>query len=291
MLLAFALVAASVVCHATWNLMAKRVARAAESGREAGAGGALFVAVWSVAAAVLWAPLGLWALISAWDRLDGRALIFIGGALVLHTSYYLILQRGYQLGDLSVVYPIARGLAPVLTCLVAVPFFGEDPGLLGWAGTMILAVSVAVLGKPRIAAWQPVMYAGLVGVLISAYTLWDKAAVALLPPILINWATDTGRAVLFAPWLYRRRAEALSLWREHRVHIVGTAVCSPGAYILVLTALTMAPVTLIAPLREVSVLLVVFLGAKLLGEHDMWRRLTAALGVVAGAVGVMLGRS
>ncbi len=268
-----------MVCHATWNLLAKK------------ANSVEFLGLWSVVAAVLWAPLGVWVLVAAWPGLDWRALQFIGGALILHTAYFFILQRGYRVGDLSVVYPIARGLGPVLTCLVAVPFFGEDPGLLGWAGTFILAISVAVLGKPRVTAWRPVGYAVVVGVFIAAYTLWDKAAVAILPPLLINWATDTGRAILFAPWLWRRREAVKEVWRSYRGHVLGTAVCAPGAYILVLTALTMAPVTLIAPLREVSVLLVVFLGAKLLGEHDMWRRLTAALGVVLGAVGVTLGRS
>lgn len=283
MIVAMGLVAASVLCHATWNLMAKK----------AGASGTLFVAIWSAVAGVLWAPLGIWAMLTAWDSLGWQALMFIGGALVLHAGYYLFLSRGYQVGDLSVVYPIARGLGPVLTCLVAVPFLGEDPGLLGWAGTFILAISVAVLGRPRITALRPVLYAITVGVFIAAYTLWDKQAVAVaaIPPMLITWATDTGRAIILTPWLIRRRAEVKEVWRAHRTQVFGTAIFSPAAYILVLFALTMAPVTLIAPLREVSVLLVVFLGAKLLGEQDMWRRLVAAMGVVAGAVGVTLGRT
>lgn len=281
MLVPLTLVAASVLCHAAWNLMAKR----------AGAAGTVFVAVWSVVAAIIWAPLGIWTLVTTWSVLEPSMLWFIGGALILHTGYYLVLQRGYAVGDLSVVYPIARGLGPVLTCLVAVPFFGEDPGLLGWAGTFALAISVAVLGRPRLTALKPVLYAVVVGVFVAAYTLWDKAAVAVLAPILINWSTDTGRALIFMPWLIRRRAEVKRVWKEHRTQVLGTAICSPAAYMLVLTALTMAPVTLIAPLREVSVLLVVFLGAKLLGEKDMWRRLIAALGVVVGAVGVTLGRS
>lgn len=279
MTVALGLVAASVVCHATWNLLAKRAA----------VGGTVFVALWSVVASIIWAPLGIWTL--AHSHIEPGSLWFIAGALVLHTGYYLVLQRGYAIGDLSVVYPVARGLGPVLTCLVAVPLFGEDPGLLGWAGTFALAISVAVLGKPRLTALKPVLYAVAVGVFIAAYTLWDKSAVAVLAPVLINWSTDTGRALLFLPWLIRRRQEVRRVWTEHRVHVIGTAIFSPAAYMLVLTAFTMAPVTLIAPLREVSVLLVVFLGAKLLGEKDMWRRLLAALGVVLGAAGVTLGRS
>ncbi|WP_020521873.1 DMT family transporter [Catelliglobosispora koreensis] len=283
-LTAFGLVAASVLCHATWNLMAKRAANV---------GGTVFTALWSLVAAIIWAPLGIYTLVSSWDQLGTSTLVFIGGALVLHTGYYLLLQKGYSSGDLGVVYPIARGLGPVLTCLVAVPFFHEDPGLLGWAGTFALAISVAVLGRPRLTALKPVFYAIGVGVFIAAYTLWDKQAVAVafVPPILVNWGTDTGRAILFLPWLIKRRAEVKRIWKEHRTQVIGIATCSPAAYILVLTALTMAPVTMIAPLREVSVLLVVFLGAKFLGEQDMWRRLTAALGVVLGAVGVTLGKS
>jgi len=279
MTVALGLVAASVVCHATWNLMAKRAA----------VGGTVFVAVWSVVASLIWAPLGIWTLVHA--HVEAHSLWFLAGALVLHTGYYLVLQRGYAIGDLSVVYPVARGLGPVLTCLVAVPLFGEDPGLLGWAGTFALAISVAVLGKPRLSTIRPVLYALAVGVFVAAYTLWDKTAVAVLAPVLINWGTDTGRAIIFLPWLIRRRAEVRRVWTQHRFQVIGTAICSPLAYMLVLTAFKLAPVTLIAPLREVSVLLVVFLGAKLLGEKDMWRRLIAALGVVAGAAGVTLGRS
>ncbi|MFD0596515.1 hypothetical protein ACFQZ4_33270 [Catellatospora coxensis] len=137
-LTAFALVAASVLCHATWNLLSKRAAVA----------GTVFVAVWSVVAALIWAPFGIWALVTGWDTLGWGSLVLLGGAALLHTGYYLLLQRGYAVGDLSVVYPVARGLGPVLICAVAVPFFDEDPGLLGWAGTLALSVSVALIGKP-----------------------------------------------------------------------------------------------------------------------------------------------
>ncbi|GAA1631403.1 EamA family transporter [Catellatospora bangladeshensis] len=283
--LALGLIAASVVCHATWNLMSKRAAVA----------GTLFVAVWSVVAALIWAPFGIWALVTSWDRLGWGSLGLLGGAALLHTGYYLLLQRGYAVGDLSVVYPVARGLGPVLICAVAVPVFGEDPGLLGWAGTLALSVSVALIGRPDADALKrraPIFYALGVGVFIAAYTLWDRNAVAVaaLSPILVNWGGDTGRALLLAPVLIRQRARVRQVWRDHRREVFGTAICSPGAYMLALTAMTMAPVTVVAPLREVSVLLVVFLGARLLGERDMWRRLLAALGVVAGAVAVTLGR-
>ncbi|MFC7243929.1 EamA family transporter [Catellatospora aurea] len=284
-LAAFALVAASVLCHATWNLLSKRAAVA----------GTVFVAVWSVVAALIWAPFGIWALVTGWDALGWGSLVLLGGAALLHTGYYLLLQRGYAVGDLSVVYPVARGLGPVLICAVAVPFFDEDPGLLGWAGTLALSVSVALIGKPSPDALKrkaPILYALATGVFIAAYTLWDRnaVAVAVLSPILVNWGGDTGRALLLAPWLIRHRTKVKQVWREHRREVFGTAICSPGAYMLALTAMTMAPVTVVAPLREVSVLLVVFLGARFLGERDMWRRLIAALGVVVGAVGVTLGR-
>jgi drug/metabolite transporter (DMT)-like permease len=283
--LAFALVAASVACHATWNLLAKRAGAAS---------GTAFVAVWSLMAAVLWAPLGVWALVTAWPRLGWGTLLFLGGALVLHTGYYLILQHGYRIGDLSVVYPVARGTGPLLASVFAVLLMGERPGLLGWAGILGLSISVSLLGLPGSTAdrLRPIGYALVVGVFIAAYTLWDKQAVtyAAIPPILVNWGTDTGRAVILTPWLLRHRAEAREVWTRHRRSAWGTALFSPAAYMLILTALTLAPVTVVAPLREVSVVIVVFLGATLLGEKDMWRRLTAALGVMIGAAATVLGR-
>lgn len=282
---ALALVAASVLCHATWNLLAKKAGSAS---------GVVFVALWSGVAALLWAPLGVWTLVSAWPALGWQTAAFIGGALILHSGYYLVLQRGYRVGDLSVVYPVARGTGPLLASVVAVLAFSENPGLLGWAGILALSVSVALLGmKSESPNLKGIGYGLLVGVFVAAYTLLDKQAVtaAAIPPILVNWGTDTLRAVLLSPVLLRRRREAGKVWREHWKSAVGTAVFSPAAYMLILTALVIAPVTVIAPLREVSVLLVVFLGAKLLGERDMWRRLVCAFGVVLGAASTLLGRS
>ncbi|NUT08743.1 MAG: EamA family transporter [Hamadaea sp.] len=279
---ALALVAASVLCHATWNLLAKRAGSAS---------GPVFVGMWSAVAALLWAPLGVWTLWTAWTTLDWRTPMFIGAALVLHTGYYLVLQRGYRVGDLSVVYPVARGTGPLLASSVAVLVWHEQPGLLGWAGILALSVSVALLGLRK--ASTGIGYGLLVGVFIAAYTLLDKQAVtaAAIPPILVNWGTDTLRALSFTPLLVRRRAQVRQVWRDHWKSALGTAIFSPASYMLILTALTVAPVTVIAPLREVSVVLVVFLGARLLGERDMWRRLVCAFGVVLGAAGTLLGRS
>src|SRR4051794_37366627 len=133
-LFALAIVLFSAVCHATWNLFAKR----------AGGGGA-FVWTFDFVAMVLYAPLALWAYLNWQAPLTGLGLLFIVGSAILHLAYFLMLQQGYRVGDLSLVYPLARGTGPMLSTLAAVIAFGERPGAMALGGAALLGVGTFVL--------------------------------------------------------------------------------------------------------------------------------------------------
>ena len=114
-------------------------------------------------------------------------------------------------------------------------------------------------------------------------------SVLLVPPLLLDYASSLGRSVLLAPYAYRHRDEVARLWAEHRGKVLGVAALNPLAYILVLTALAFTPVSYVAPAREVSVLIAVVMGAKLLGEGDLGRRLRWSVIIVLGMVILALG--
>jgi drug/metabolite transporter (DMT)-like permease len=285
---ALALVLAAAFVHATWNLLAKR----------AGDGGSAFVWLFASLSALLYAPLALAVLLIERPQVGLTELLFMFGSGVLHLGYFLLLQRGYGVGDLSVVYPLARGTGPLLATMAAIALFGERPSVVALCGMLLLVAGVFALsreqggteGEPR-SVGAGVIYGLLTGILIGAYTLWDKHAVGvlLLPPLLFDWAANLVRAVLLTPTAWWGREKVGAVWRTHRREVVGVALLSPLSYILVLTALSFTPVSYVAPLRETSILMASAMGARLLAEGDIKRRLPAAGAIVVGVIALAVG--
>ena len=135
------------------------------------------------------------------------------------------------------------------------------------------------------------IYGLLTGAFIAAYTIWDKHAVSalLIPPLLQSWVTTLVTTGLLTPLAVRHRGKVLAIWREHKIEAFGVAVLSPLSYILVLTALVFTPVSYVAPAREISILIGAAMGASLLAEGDVRRRLAAATVMVLGFAALALG--
>lgn len=273
---ALALVLAAAVLHASWNVLAKRAAGS----------GPAFVWLVDVGSAVLWAPAAVVVAVVARDDIGWAGVLFMAGSGVLHTGYFLFLQLGYRTGDLSAVYPVARGVGPLLATAGAIALLDERPSGLALVGALLVCGGVLVLARSG-----PGVGAGvLTGVFIAAYTLWDAHAVAGLgmPAVVYAWGTTVAESMLLTPAASRRRAAVRSTWAEHRREVLGVALLSPLAYVLVLVALTLAPVSSVAPARELSIVLGAVLGGRLLGEPDPRRRLAAAATVALGVVALTL---
>jgi drug/metabolite transporter (DMT)-like permease len=133
---ALALVLASAFTHATWNLLAKRVA-----------GGAAFLWLVFVVTAVLWAPIAAVALVLTHPVLGATALALVAGTAALNTLYFVFLTAGYRAGDLSLVYPLARATGPLLATVAAIALFGERPTPLAVFGALAILIGAA-LGYP-----------------------------------------------------------------------------------------------------------------------------------------------
>ena len=282
---ALALVLVAAFAHAGWNYILKR------SG-----GGFGFVWLFAAISAVLYAPVALSAFLLLRPVLGWQNVAAVVASAGLHTLYYLLLDRGYRHGDLSLVYPIARATGPLLTVVAAILLLGEHPPPLAVGGALLISAGGLILtGDPRALKRKGIQHAVLValatGITIAAYTVVDKTAVALLmtPPILQDWMTNIGRVALMAPMLRTRRDAVRAAWREHRRAAFAVAVLCPLSYILVLTAMQFTLVSYVAPAREVSILIAAFLGARLLSEGDARRRGIAAVLMTAGVVALALG--
>jgi drug/metabolite transporter (DMT)-like permease len=283
--LALALVLGAAVLHATWNYLAKR----------AGTAGVGFVWLCAACATVIYLPVAIVAFLVTRPDIGWTEMGFLAGSGFLHACYFTLLQTGYRVGDLSVVYPLARGTGPMLSGALAILVIGERPSALAIAGALLICGGVFVLGRVTSIhtggdARAGILFGLATGVLIATYTLWDRHAVAVLavPPLILDWSANAGRALILAPFAARTK-QVRNVWRTYRREILVVAVISPMAYILVLIALQTSPVSYIAPAREVSILIGTLLGVRLLREGHLGPRLVGSGAIVAGLVALAVG--
>lgn len=280
---ALALILVSAGIHATWNLFAKRLPGGSE-------GTWLFTTISAVAFAPLVAIVVFW----TGYRPDGRDWLFLIGTGVLQTLYFTALRRGYASGDLSIVYPLARGSGPLAAIVLAIVLIGERPGPLTFAGATIITTGAFLLATPFRGGGNhrsAVQFGLAIGLIIGLYTAWDGYAVGTLgiPALVLIWCADLGRTLLLLPVALRRKDAIRATWRSSRLEAVSIGILSTTSYLLVLVAMTIAPVSSIAPAREVSIVVGTLLGMIVLGEPVGARRILASVVIAAGVVVVALG--
>lgn len=279
------LVAGAALAHATWNITVKRT----------GASGPSFIWLGTVVGAIVFAPFGVASLIAEGSDLVLWATLAVVSGL-LQVVYFLVLQRGYRLGDVSVVYPLARGTGPLLSVILAILVLGERPSALALLGAAVIIVGVVIIGLAGGVSRARDNRAGIlyglgVGVIIAVYTLWDAAAVTVsaLPPVGFYWGSIVVQVVLLAIPALRRRDETVRMMRQHPIAILLFGILGPLAYMLILAAMQLAPVSIVAPAREVSVVLVGLAGWLLFREPHPVPRLVGAAVVLAGVALLALG--
>ena len=268
--------------HAGWNLLAKTAS-----------GGAAFVWLGVLSGVVIWTPALVVALFVAPGEMGAEGVVFMAGSGVLHAIYFVLLQRGYLHGDLSLVYPLARGTGPLLATVAAILLLDERPSApaLAGGGIIVLAVLSLTRGTGAPHEREAIAFALLTGVSIAGYTLWDKHAVGTLDmsPVVYLYGTQVANALVLSPYVLSHRELLADAWRSSRRQAVGVGLLSPLAYVLVLFALAEAPVSYVAPAREVSILIAAALGATVLSEGDVKGRLAAAAAIVAGIAALAVG--
>ena len=289
---ALALVVLAGFIHASWNIAAKKAD-----------GDVRFVAFTALVLMVFWAPVGVWV---GWQQVPLWGVIewaLVLASALIHVGYFIVLLRGYRKADLTVVYPLARGSGPLLSSMVAIVFLGEQISALGLAGILGVVCGVFLIaGGPGLwkAAHDPlqqarvrtgIFYGASTGLFIASYTVIDGYAVkvALMSPILVDYVGNLLRLVFLLPTLLRERPVVAQMWRKQRRYALIVGIFSPVSYVLVLYAMQVAPLSHVAPAREVSMLFAALLGGHLLGEKDRGPRILGAVLIAMGVMALGLG--
>jgi drug/metabolite transporter (DMT)-like permease len=271
----FAAVLVAALCHASWNALIKVALDPLSTTTLILCAATIFALV-----AVPFVPLPAAA---AWPYLIASS--------VIHLFYFGALAEAYRTGDLGQVYPIARGAAPLMTAAAGTFFVGEHLNTSAWTGIIALAVGVLMLslrGGRELANLdrRSVGYALFTGVTICAFTMVDGvgARLSLNPISYVLWGF-IGIWVCLMPYaLYRNGCslfhDAMRFWRRG---IAGAAL-QVVSYSVALWAMTLAPIAIVASLRETSVLFGALISVALLGEPLRTTRIAAAILIVAGLV-------
>jgi drug/metabolite transporter (DMT)-like permease len=288
---ALALVLVAGLIHASWNIAAKKAG-----------GDVRFAAFTTIVMLVAWAPVGVWFAIRQLPGWGAAEWALMAASALLHTGYFLFLLRGYRKADLTVVYPLARGSGPLLSSVTAVIVLGERISALGVAGIAGVVVGVFLIaGGPGL--WRAshdaqqrqrvrkgMVYGVASGAFIAGYTVVDGygVKVLLMSPILVDYIGAALRLVVVAPAVLRDLPAAGLLWHSQWRYALFVGIVSPVSYVLVLYAMQVAPLSHVAPAREVSMLFAALLGGQLLGERDRGARLAGAACIAAGVVALSL---
>ncbi len=282
---AFSLVIVAALIHASWNIAAKKAS-----------GGALFVALNVWVSTLVYAPVFAVYVYYFPPSLGWVELLLLAASGAIHLAYSLALQRGYQKYDLTVVYPVARGTGPLLSSVLAIVLLHEAVTPYSALGIACIVLGIFVLaGGHRIwrtasaAHLSGVAYGALTGFFIASYTLVDGYGVKylLIAPLVLDYVCNVMRALFLTPMAWRRRTELAAEWRKNRRYALYVGIVGPVAYVLVLTAMQTAPISTVAPLREVSMVFAAFFGAKLLGEDHRGERMIGAALMALGVWGLI----
>ncbi len=287
---ALALVLCAALLHAVWNLAAKKAG-----------GNHHFVMAGAIGVALLWAPLALWL---GWrDMLQWTAQtwgIALGSGL-LHLLYFNALLAGYRASDLNIVYPVARGTGPALSASAAVLLLGERLGVAGALGLAAVVGGILLIAagpgfwrqqdaQARARRRHGIAWGVLTGALIASYTVLDGYAVKvmLMSPIVLDWMGNLLRVPFMLPAVWRDRSGFMPALQRQWPYVLMVAVLGPLAYVLVLYAMQQAPLSRVAPARELSMLVAALLGGQLLGEGEHHWRLLGAACIAAGVIALAL---
>jgi uncharacterized membrane protein len=260
---AVALALGAAFLHAGWNVLLA-------GSRDTGAATAGLL-IWGVA--LLAVPAAVTGGVSA------EAVPFIAASAALELVYFVLLARAYAGGELSVVYPIARGSAPVVVLVFGAIALKESVPLGAAVGVLAIAAGVMLVGWP----WRPardVLFGLAIGAVIAAYTLVDSEAVEHADPIAYLCLVVAPCAALY-PAVTRTRPDLSA-------RTALTAAATFGAFLMVLAAFRLAPAAPVAAVRETSVVIAALFAAVFLHEQVGARRMGGALLVAAGVAAIVL---
>jgi drug/metabolite transporter (DMT)-like permease len=285
-LIALCAVLLAAATHATWNLHAKKAA-----------GSRHFVLLYSMSSVILYTPIVVWILWTSTFDFSTRHWLALLATGILHLCYSLVLQAGYRASDLSLVYPLARGSGPLISFFAAVILLGEPISFVSVFSVILVVAGILLVSgltqQTHKAPRAGIAFGLVTGVFIAAYTLNDGWAVKVLAisPFIIDYTGNVFRIVVLAPGAWMDRSRVREEIRDYARPALVVSLLGPLGYILVLYAMRVAPISHVAPARELATLIGTYFGARLLREHAPPARIFGAICIVAGVVGLALAGS
>jgi drug/metabolite transporter (DMT)-like permease len=279
------LILTAAVLHAVWNLLSKKAQ-----------GKAPFIWLMYVVSTMLYLPVLLYS-VKQGDLIWSQPVLWFSlSSAALHTGYFLVLQKGYRSGDLTVVYPLARGSGPLFSSVAAILFLQEQLKLKATIGLFLILIGVFIITglsfkkKNNTKIMIGVFWGALTGLFIALYTFNDAVAIKTyaVSPLIVTFVSNAFSIILLFPFVFSQSDEIKREIKQHKWTITAIGLLSPAAYILVLQALKYAPLTVVAPARETSILLGVFMGSAVLNEKDGKRRIIASVLILGGIIALSL---
>jgi drug/metabolite transporter (DMT)-like permease len=279
-LFALILVLVAAVLHAFWNLLAK-------DARDSSA-----FMWWGVSVGAMW--YGLWMVLTQpAPGLPREIWGIFAASLTMEIAYVGLITRGYATGDLSQVYPIARGTPPLLIAFFSAIFVGERLPALGYVGIALLIVGVYLASLPtldqfwkpmRALSFRPAQWALLAAFTVSVYSTLDKIAMGSATPLVYNAWVYAGIGIGYAPFVWSRanRENTVREFKTNWPRIAIGSVATVGSYLLALTGMAMTAASYVGAVRATSVVIGALFGWLLLKEKFGAVRVFAAGTMVVG---------
>jgi drug/metabolite transporter (DMT)-like permease len=274
---AFVLVLLAAVVHALWNFIAKRTA---------GDVGVFWLGL--CFAGALLAPVAL----LLGELPDAAGLPYILATGVIHAFYFALLAGSYKHGEMSVVYPLARGTGVAGTAAVAFLLLDEPISLVGAVGLSCVCGGIVMIGLRELLARADVhscLLAILVGVATTAYSIVDKLGVTHVAPLAYIAGLASFAALFLAPYvLWRFRGQCFDAWRSRKAASLGIGLGSMLTYLIIVYAFRLANVSYVVAVREVSIVVVALLSVTVLKEAMTVQRGLAIGAILTGVILVKL---
>lgn len=215
------------------------------------------------------------------------------GSAVIHSIYALLLTKSYEYNDFTVAYPIARGTGPLIVVVIGVVFLKEDVNIIKLIGTLLIVFGVFIMysglslknGLKTLATVKNNPWPILVGIAIASYTIFDKLAVAFIPPVILYVIETTGQVIVLGKRAYKQGTKNIfNQWKKYWYKMALAGTIAGMAYILVLIVLTEIPVSYVSPLRESSIVIGSILGLVFLKESFSTNKIIGSLIIFTGVV-------
>lgn len=272
--LAIILVICSGLTHAVWNLFTKKSKNKS-------------VFLWSIhiVSFVLLLPYFIVDIVNSSISLSGYLFMLL--SMAFQMGYFFLLPIVYRQGEMSQMYPIMRGMGALLVPLFSVWIFDESLSLVGWIGVSCIVLGLfAISGfikKQSIVRFQSLVPALLVGLCITGYVMADKMVLQSLSPLSIIELSNIAYVIVLSPAVFRSK-QVMEEWKENKVTIVWGTILSPGSYLLFLFAMKLAPLSHLAPIREIGTVFGTMLGIFLLKESNGMKRILLSAIITMGVI-------